>query len=281
MCPAIHHSQFTTHRSKLCLLGLPCDSQSSYRKGCAKAPAAIRRIFESDCYNAAADSGADLTGAVQDLGNLAAGASWKETSRIYSRRVRDLCEAGKTPFLLGGDHAITIPIVEALDCLGGAVHVVQLDAHPDLYDEYGGDRFSHACTASRILEMAHVATLTIVGERSMNPPQRQQAAHFGDRLKILPARGLTGPIPPLGHIAEDAPVYLTLDLDVFEPAHAPGVSHPLPGGLTPRQVLDFLADSRFRLVGMDAVEVNPDLDLRGATAVLAARLVQQAMAKAL
>jgi arginase family enzyme len=84
-------------------------------------------------------------------------------------------------------------------------------------------------------------------------------------------------LPPLPHIPPGAPVYLTVDLDGFDPAYAPGVSHPVPGGLTPRQVLNFIQNAPWKLVGMDVVEVNPDWDVNDQTAILAARVLHEGM----
>jgi arginase len=185
------------------------------------------------------------------------------------------------PFFLGGDHAVTVPIVEALAVLSQPVHVIQIDAHPDLYPEYEGQRTSHACTACRVLEMSHVRSLTQFGIRTMNAVQREQGARFGNRLRIEQARGLTGILEQPRLIPAGALVYLTVDLDGFDPAFAPGVSHPVPGGLTPRQVLNFIQAATWRLVGMDVVEVNPQRDLNDLTAVLAAKVLHEGMGLAL
>lgn len=191
--------------------------------------------------------------------------------------VSRILAAGRIPFLVGGDHAITIPILEALSVLDEPVHVVQIDAHPDLYPEYEGDRYSHACVASRALEMEHIATLTCIGVRTVNTIQRKEAGkHLGRYLQVS-ARKCSQGIPPLTHLKDGAPVYLTLDLDSFDPAFAPGVAHPVPGGLNPRQVLDFLNQDSWRLVGMDAVEVNPSRDEHNRTAILAARCLHEGM----
>jgi agmatinase len=183
----------------------------------------------------------------------------------------------KIPFIMGGDHAITIPVVEALRILDEPVHVVQIDAHPDLYTEFQGVPHSHACVATRILEMEHVASLTQIGIRTLNDEQSTQLVRFHDRLRILFARDLTGPLPSLKHIPDNALLYLTVDMDGFDPAFAPGVSHPVPGGLTSRQVLTFIQNGHWKLVGMDAVEVNPSADMGNLTLLLAARLLHEGM----
>lgn len=125
--------------------------------------------------------------------------------------------------------------------------------------------------------MKYVAAITQIGVRTLNRTQSQQVERFHDRLHLYFARDLTVEIPDLPHIAEGTPVYLTVDVDAFDPASAPGVSHPVPGGLTPRQVLNFIQKMDWKLVGMDVVEVNPDVDVNDLTAILAARILHEGM----
>lgn len=263
--------------ARLVFAGLACDRQSSFRRGCARGPAHIRHSYSADCYNSTTESGVELGGRVADLGDLGDAESWKKTAARYESRARSLFAEGKVPFFAGGDHAVTIPVARALAALGRPVHVVQLDAHPDLYPEYEGDAESHACVAARLLEMEHIAGVTQLGIRTMNAIQHETARRFGERLRIMPAREIENEIPAPAHISGDALVYLTLDLDVFDPGFAPGVSHPVPGGLSPRAVLDFLQRAPWKLVGMDVVELNPRIDHRDRTAVLAGRLLHEAM----
>ena len=263
------------------LAGLPDDSRSSIRRGAAAGPEAVRRCYHGSCYNATTESGANLARQILDLGDWASGNSWEETRRLYRDSAQALFHKGAIPFFIGGDHAVTVPLVEALSVLDRPVHVIQIDAHPDLYPDYQGDPFSHACTGLRILEMEQVATLTQMGVRTMNAVQASQGERFGKRLRILEARELSGPLPYPSEIPRRAPVYVTLDVDALDPAFAPGVSHPVPGGLTSRQLLDWVQGFPWHLVGMDVVEVNPGLDINGQTAVLAGRLLHEAMGMAL
>ncbi len=171
-------------------------------------------------------------------------------------------------------------MVEALDVLGNSVHIVQIDAHPDLYREYEASRTSHACTATRLLDMDHVQSITQVGVRALNETQAFVVAQHSNRLKIITARDCFEQLSYLSHISRESLVYVTLDLDGLDPAYAPGVSHPVPGGLTSRQVLDLIQDLPGRLIGMDAVEVNPDRDVNDQTSILAARILHEAMGRA-
>ena len=264
-------------RARLVFVGLADDSQSSHRRGCAQGPARIRLAYDGNCYNPCTEAGVDLSGAVADAGDLTSQGSWELTARAFRECTAQLVAGGKIPFFAGGDHAVTVPAVAGLAERGERIHVIQIDAHPDLYPVYEGNPNSHACVAARLLEMSHVASVTQLGIRTLNPVQREHGKHFGDRIRLFFAYDLPGRLPALQHIPPDARVYLTVDLDGFDPAFAPGVAHPVPGGLTPRQVLDFIRAAPWKLVGMDVVELNPSLDVNNQTAILAARLLHEGM----
>jgi len=266
-----------SEESNLVFVGLPDDSKSAYRKGPAKAPPLIRSAYDGDCHNSTTETGVDLFGRVADLGDLPSQGSWDETAQSYREFATELFKSGKIPFFAGGDHAVTIPIVAALTVLNEPVHFVQIDAHPDLYPDFDDDRYSNACVAARILEMEHVASVIQIGIRTLNPPQKEIADKYRDRLEIHYARELMGELPRLQGIPEGASVYLSLDIDGLDPAYAPGVSYPEPGGLTPRQVLNFLQNGHWKLIGMDVVEVNPELDVNNLTAILAGKIFHEAM----
>jgi agmatinase len=261
----------------LVFVGLPDDSQSSYRRGCAGAPERIRTAYDGHCYNATTETGMDLTGAIADLGDLQPKSNWEITAKAYGDFAEKLFRAGKIPFFAGGDHAVTVPVVEALAVLNQPIHIVQIDAHSDLYLEFEGKRHSHACMAARLLEMNHVASLTQIGVRTLNPEQSQQVDRFHKRVHLYFACDLNSEMPRISHIPEGASVYLTVDLDGFDPAFAPGVSHPVPGGLTSRQGLKLIQSAHWQLIGMDVVEVNCDLDVNDQTAILAARILHEGM----
>jgi len=266
--------------SNLVFVGIPDDSQSSYRVGCADGPKTIRRAYDGRSFNSTTESGVDLEAAISDLGDLAPEETWEASAENYRIRIHDLLRKDQTPFVAGGDHAVTVPVVEAFAGMRAPahpIHVVQIDAHPDVYPDFEGSRSSHACVAARLLEMEHVASVTQLGIRTLNAEQSGQLERYSDRLRILYAKDLIGKLPKLSHIAAGAPVYLTVDLDGFDPSVAPGVSHPVPGGLTSRQVLSFIASADWRLVGMDVVELNPSVDFNQLTAILAARLLHEGM----
>ena len=200
---------------------------------------------------------------------------------MFESVCRRVIQAGKIPFFLGGDHAVTIPAAAGLAALNRPVQVIQLDAHPDLYPDYDGDRFSHACTAARLLEMDHIAGLTQIGVRTMNRVQAEAVDRAGERIRIVPAAELALGSDLFALIKPDDAVYITVDMDALDPAFAPGVNHPTPGGLTSRQILDIIRTVPGRLVGLDVVEVNPARDVAGLTALTAGRLLVHGFARAL
>lgn len=263
--------------AELGFLGIADDSQSSYRRGCSSAPERIRNAYDGRCFNATSESGVDLTASVSDLGDLTHRGSWESSARHYRQFMAARLKEGKTLFIAGGDHAVTVPVAEALAAFDHPVHVIQIDAHPDLYPEFEGNPNSHACVAARILEMDHIASVTQLGIRTLNAVQSRQLERFHERLRLLFARDLSGELPSPAHIPEGAAVYITIDLDGFDPSIAPGVSHPVPGGVSARQVLNFIQRGHWNLVGMDVVELNPTLDANDQTAILAARLLHEGM----
>jgi agmatinase len=177
--------------------------------------------------------------------------------------------------VLGGDHAVTYPVVRAHAERYPGLTVVHLDAHPDLYDAFEGNRLSHACPFARILEEGLARRLVQVGIRTQNAPQREQAVRFGvEQVDMRAWR------PDLV-VEADGPVYVSVDLDVLDPAFAPGVSHPEPGGLSAREVIGFLQRLRGSVVGADVVELNPARDAGDATARVAAKLAKELLARLL
>jgi len=147
--------------------------------------------------------------------------------------------------------------------------ILHFDAHPDLYEEFAGDRYSHACPFARILEEKLTSRLVQVGIRCLSGPQQRLVTAHG--VEIIDMRAwVAGSRPVIG-----GPVYVTVDLDGLDPAFAPGVSHREPGGLSVRDVITEIQRLSGPLVGADIVEYNPRQDLGGMTAEVAAKLVKE------
>ena len=267
-------------RAPASLLGVMDATQSTYRDRCAEAPPAIRTAYDGACYNTVSETGVDCAGSVLDLGDLRpAGGSFREDATRYTAAVAAELERGRTPFILGGDHAIT-PALVAAYAGRGPLHVVQWDAHPDMYPDFEGNRDSHACVAARLLEMPHVATITQIGIRTETAVQRGVREAAGGRVTQIPAWEAEKRAALLAHLPADAAIYLTVDMDGFDPAFAPAVAHPVPAGLSARAGLELVKGTGAagrRLAGMDVVEACPDgRDDR--TLILAARLIHEGVA---
>jgi agmatinase len=252
------------------LLGVPYDGASSFRRGAAAAPAAIREALRSPARNTWTEDLIDLgaPGALADAGDLVLPAT-ADARGLIEQGVAAVLAAGGTPIVLGGDHSITYPVLRALRPRYPRLSVLHVDAHPDLYDEFAGDRYSHACPFARALEEGLLDELVQVGIRALNAHQRAQADRFDVDVIDMDA-WTAGRRPALAY-----PVYVSLDLDGLDPAHAPGVAHPEPGGLSVRDVLTLLHHLPVPLVGGDIVELNPELDVRDLTAIVAAKLVKE------
>ena len=261
------------------LLGLPYDGSSSFLRGPAEAPAAVRRVLHCGAGNWTTERGHELTpdtGAWIDAGDLAlpdAPPAAFDAVRVEATRLG----ADGPLVAVGGDHFVTYPLVAALAPRHPDLTIVHVDAHPDLYDELDGDRLSHACPLARIMENGLASRLIQIGIRTATAHQRAQAERFG--VETHTAAGWDGSLPPISH-----DVYVTIDVDGLDPAFAPGVSHHEPGGLTTRQVVDLIhqIDDRpdVRLVGADVVEINPRRDHHDMTATVGAKLVKELMAVA-
>ena len=256
------------------LIGLPTDIHSSFLRGCAKAPALIRQALFSPRGNAASERGLELGAeiALNDCGDLVLMETPEDDVRIREAISATLA-AGAVPIALGGDHAVSYPILQAVAARHGPVDMLHFDAHPDLYDELDGDRRSHASPFARIMEDGLARRLVQVGIRTLNKHQRAQAARFGVEQVEMRDVGRGG-------LSFERPLYISIDMDGFDPAFAPGVSHHEPGGLTPRYVIDLLLALETPLLGADVVEYNPTRDINGVTAVLAAKLVKELAALA-
>jgi agmatinase len=257
------------------LIGVPTDINSSFARGAALAPARIRAALWSDRGNLACENGLEIGNgiALADGGDLPLAEDPAADDLLIAASVRDTLRRGAAPILLGGDHSITLPALRAMHEHFGPVTILHFDAHPDLYDDFEGNPRSHASPFARIMEERLASRLVQVGIRTANAHCRAQAARFG--VETVPIHGFT----PEGVPALTAPVYVSLDLDALDPAHAPGVSHPEPGGLTVREVLQVLDRCDGMIAGADIVECNPRFDRADVTAITAAKFVREIAAR--
>jgi agmatinase len=256
------------------IIGLPFDENSSFIRGPAEAPPVIKAELFSAAHNMWSEGGLNLTDRVHDAGSVAVDEGEDMFASVESA-VAGLLEENYRPISLGGDHAVTVPIIRAFARRYPQLSILHFDAHPDLYDDYEGNRYSHACPFSRILEEKLIQRLVQVGIRAFTAQQRDQAARFN--VEVMEMKDWDDE-----RVFEfDGPVYISFDVDGLDPACAPGVSHREPGGFTTRQALTVIQSFRGQLVGADIVEFNPHQDFQNMTAVVCAKLCKELAARML
>jgi len=252
------------------LIGIPWDVNSSFMRGAAAAPPLIRQALFSPASNMWTELLVDIgaPGGLADAGDLTL-PDTDDAIGLIEDAIRRLMQDGGSPLALGGDHAVTYPILRGLGPRHPGLTILHVDAHPDLYDEFEGRRFSHACPFARIMEEGLAARLVQVGIRTMNGRQHEQARRFG--VETIDMRAWANGARP----RVTGPIYVSIDLDGLDPAFAPGVSHREPGGLSVRDVIGLVHALPVPLAGADIVEFNPRQDPLGLTAAVVAKLVKE------
>ncbi|KAF2611506.1 hypothetical protein F2Q70_00009262 [Brassica cretica] len=243
------------------LLGVPLGHNSSFLQGPAFAPPRIREALWCGSTNSSTEEGKELKDprVLTDVGD------------VPVQEIRDC-----------GDHSISYPVIRAVsEKLGGPVDVLHLDAHPDIYDCFEGNKYSHASSFARIMEGGHARRLLQVGIRSINKEGREQGKRFGVEQYEMRTFSRDREVLENLKLGEGVKgVYISIDVDCLDPAFAPGVSHIEPGGLSFRDVLNILHNLQGDVVGADVVEFNPQRDtVDGMTAMVAAKLVRELAAK--
>ncbi len=271
--------------SRYRVLGVPYDSTTSYRPGTRFGPDAVRVAAAALESNSAFIKDVYLEDlAPYDEGDVAVSiGDTQETLARVEAAVREVRGQG-TPFIIGGEHTITLGALRAFSDLSPCV--VMFDAHLDLRSEYLGLKVGHATFMRRTLEQVRIPKLVYVGARAFSREEMEFATSKRGTISIRgPLDFISlGPVNVVSSIISELSwcqhVYITFDMDAIDPAYAPGVGNPEPMGLTPYDAL--YAVSKIvdqRLIGMDVVETSPHYDPGGGTAALAAKLLIEAMIK--
>jgi agmatinase len=276
------------------VLGAPFDCGTQWRAGARFGPRAIREASTlfSFGHAGAYDHEDDIvylpaeTTRIVDLGD--ADIVHTDTARSHANieyGVRKILSAGAIPVVLGGDHSVTIPCINAFDG-AGPIHIVQIDAHLDFVDERHGVRYGHGNPMRRAAEKSYVTGLTQIGIRNVSSTAREgyeDARRMGsDILSVREARKL-GADGVLDRIPASARYYVTIDIDGFDPSIAPGTGTPSHGGFGYYEVLEILAGlaKRGTVAGIDLVEVAPAYDPSGSTSILAAQILMNLIGRVL
>ena len=256
------------------IMGIPLDETTSFRPGARFGPSATWEASIALEEFSLRQKRTLLAGNYYDAGDLVLPMGNVENAlAVIKDAAKSVLENGQRFMAIGGEHLITYPLVGAMLEKHPDLIVIQLDAHADLRSRLSGTKFSHGTVMRRIIEMLGSGRVYQLGIRSVDEAELKRPGlsevHF---YKVL--EPLKSIVPKIG----DTPVYLTIDIDVADPAFAPGTGVPEPGGITSQELLDavsYLAGNN--IVGADLVEVAPAYDNTGQTGLLAAAVVRESL----
>ncbi len=276
------------------VMGAPFDFGTQWRSGARMGPRAIREASTlfSFGHAGAYDHEDDVTYldpakvTIVDIGDADIVHTNTEMSHAnIAHGVRKILAAGAIPVVLGGDHSINIPCINAFEDQD-PIHIVQIDAHLDFVDERHGVRFGHGNPMRRAAEKSYVTGLSQIGIRNVSSTARDgyvDARAMGSDIQSVRQVRKMGVNAMLDRIPESVRYYVTVDIDAFDPSIAPGTGTPSHGGFLYYEVLELLAGlaKRGQIVGLDLVEVAPDYDQTGSTSTLAAQLLMNVIGRIL
>lgn len=265
-------------KADVVFFGAPMDVTSSYRPGYRFAPTKIREAsvnLETYIMSAGVDVFEKLN--ITDLGDvIITPTDLEQTGKRITRTVKGILRDEKMPVMMGGEHTVSYFTLKAFD----DAFIIHLDAHMDLRDEYLGDKLSHATFMRRVLDRIPPDRLVQIGVRSCSKEEAEFAkdseivAYTAEQTIDEPKRIISD----VKKLAGSSKVYLTIDLDVLDPAFAPGVSTPEPGGLSTVELLRLLRElGKLNLSAFDVVELVPPHD-DGTTSFVAARIIYELLA---
>ncbi len=254
------------------ILGCPYDGSASFRPGARFGPSAIRSAsWGIETFSPYFRR--DLTRySIHDMGDLELPLGEKKLSLgLIRKALSQILSKKKFPILLGGDHLITLPIVEALSVRYPNLRLVHIDAHTDLREDYLGETHSHSTVMRKVVDHLGEGRLFQIGIRSGTEDEFKLA---GKWKSIVPNDPRS--LKAIARRLRNLPVYVSLDLDVIDPGFLPGVGTPEPGGLSFRALLYILKELQsLRIVGFDVVELTPDYDPTGISSVTASVILRE------
>lgn len=267
------------------IFGIPYDGAVSFRSGASTAPDELRNItYTIDPTTEDLEYFGDLK--VVDVGNVDCTSQesfFKEAEAIS----RECAEKRKFFIMIGGDHSATIPVQKGVDRgLGEDFGIIHIDAHFDLNDDQHGNKYSHGSTERRALELEHIAgidSLYFIGIRSMDTVEveflKENKVNVISSKKIRELGWKQSAEKVVEKMKEHKNIYLTLDIDCLDPAYAAGTGTPQFGGMDSRELLNIL-DYLFKnlnIIGMDVVEVAPNLDSSMVSLFAARKIMTECM----
>lgn len=257
------------------LIGLPMDFTTSFRPGTRMAPFRVREVSEGvEEYSIYQDRSLDEI-SFYDAGDVCIPfGNVGESLKRMELTALDLLAMQKKIFSIGGEHLVTLPIIKAYIKTYPDLIVIQMDAHADLRGDYLGEVLSHATVMRHVLELVGERNLFQLGIRSGTREELQYAS----RSSNLYLDCFLSVLDEVKHKVGERPVYISLDIDVLDPAFAPGTGTPEAGGVSSRELLQMLNGlSGLNVVGFDMVEISPPFDIGDNTSILGAKIMREAL----
>ena len=281
-------------KADVAVMGAPFDFGSQFRSGARMGPRGIREASTlfSFGHGGAYDHEDDITYLPSDSTKIVdiGDADIIHTDTIKSHEnikfgVKKIIEAKAIPVILGGDHSINIPCIEAFEDQE-SIHVIQIDAHLDFVDERHGVRYGHGNPMRRASEKSYVSGMTQIGIRNVSSTAKEgyiDARAKGSKIFSVRHLRKMGIDKILEQIPKDKRYYITIDIDAFDPSIASGTGTPSHGGFNYYEILELLDGiiKQGKVVGLDLVEVAPDYDLTNSTSTLAAQILMNAIGRIL
>jgi agmatinase len=274
--PAFIACRASLDDARIAVFGIPFEGTVNLRRGADRGPRDLRLASDSiETYSPALDR--DLEDlALADLGDCELGVGSPRERLARARdEVKRFWRPGLVPVMLGGDHTATLPIVEVLAPAIPELQVLQLDAHPDLREEFLGERYNYASAMARVMDVVDPARVYQVGMRTgAREEYRRRAPNVYPTHTVHPVEAVRQLLLRLA----DRPLYVTIDVDVLDPAEAPGTGSPEPCGLSARELIEIIRLLEpCRIVGADLVEVAHAHDPSGRTGITAAWILREAI----
>ncbi|WP_163328432.1 agmatinase [Desulfurobacterium thermolithotrophum] len=256
-------------QGKLSLFGIPYDSTTCFRPGARFAPDGIRFFSENlETYSPSLDKNLEAV-RFKDLGNIDVPANPEKMIKTVENFMKNV----EIPIMIGGEHSVTYPVVKSLFERYGSLTVIHFDAHADLRDEYSGTKYSHACVMKRVLELG--CNLIQIGIRSGTKEEFELMKNSPEITYLPSPKDLPEILKSI-----KTPIYITIDIDFFDPAYAPGTGTPEPCGFSPIEFFETIYKlPPVKVVGFDVVEVSPPYDPSGITQMLGAKIVRELILK--
>lgn len=268
-------SQETPEDASLIIIGAPMDFTVSFRPGSRFGPQGIRNIS-----NGLEEFSFELEKSLDEIQYFDAGdlelpfGNVEKSLQIIGEAADIILKAGKKPIFLGGEHLISWPIIKTVHRHYPEMVVIHFDAHADLREDYCGEVNSHATVMGRVARLISGKNLYQLGIRSGTRAELEWASKNTNLYRNLVIEAIPEVIKAIGN----RPVYISIDIDVLDPAHAPGTGTPEAGGISARELLDTLYLMKgLNIVGLDLVEVAPDYDVGNITVFTAGKILREAL----